>query len=140
MSEGITSGLSDMLGNKLLLFDAAVYPGFSGGPVVTFHDHGHAEVAGVNHAILFTGLEEKSAASIFSAVAVSELHEVLAGNRAPLEKKLYDYANEQRKRTYADLFITTRFQIGKDENGRPIAHMMGDARSVEIEDDGSVNV
>ena len=140
MSEGITSGVVDMMGNKLLLFDAAVYPGFSGGPVVTFHDHGHAEVAGVNHAILYTGMGDKNAASIFSAVAVSELHEVLAGTRAPLEKKLFDYANTQRKRTYADLFIASKFQIAKDENGRPTAHMMGDARSVEIEDDGSVSV
>ncbi len=140
MSEGITSGVVDMMGNKLLLFDAAVYPGFSGGPVVTFHDHGHAEVAGVNHAILYTGLEDRSAASIFSAVAVSELHEVLANRRAPLEKKLFDYANVQRKRTYADLFIATRFQIAKDENGRPIAHMMGDSRSVAIDDEGNVDV
>lgn len=140
MSEGIASGVVDMMGNKLLLFDAAVYPGFSGGPVVTFHDHGHAEVAGVNHAILFTGMEDKSAASIFSAVAVSELHEVLANRRAPLEQKLFAYANEQRKRTYADLFIANRFQIAKDENGRPIAHMMGDSRSVSIDEDGSVEV
>ncbi len=140
MSEGITSGIVDMLGNKLLLFDAAVYPGFSGGPVVTFHDHGRAEVAGVNHAILFTGGEEKSAASIFSAVAVSELHEVLANRRAPLEKKLFEYANKERRRTYADLFITNRFQISKDENGRPNAHLAGDARSVAIEDDGSVEI
>jgi S1-C subfamily serine protease len=140
MSEGITSGIVDMLGNKLLLFDAAVYPGFSGGPVVTFHDHGHAEVAGVNHAILFTGLEDKSAASIFSAVAVSELHEVLAGRRSPLEKKLFDYANEQRKRTYADLFIANRFQIGKDETGRPAAYLVGDSRSIAIDEDGNVDV
>jgi S1-C subfamily serine protease len=140
MSEGIASGIVDMMGNKLLLFDAAVYPGFSGGPVVTFHDHGHAEVAGVNHAILFTGMEDKSAASIFSAVAVSELHEVLEGHRSPLEKHLFDYANEQRKRTYADLFIANRFQIAKDENGRPIAHLMGDSRSVAIDDQGSAEV
>ena len=85
MSEGITSGVVDMLGDKLLLFDAAVYPGFSGGPVVTFHDHGRPEVAGVNHAILFTGMDDNHAASIFSAAAVLELHEVLAGRRAPLE-------------------------------------------------------
>jgi S1-C subfamily serine protease len=140
MSEGIASGIVDMMGNKLLLFDAAVYPGFSGGPVVTFHNHGHAEVAGVNHAILYTGLEEKSAASIFSAVTVSELREVLAGHRSPLEKKLFDYASAQRQRTFADLFIASRFQIGKDEQGRPMAHMLGDARSVEIADDGSVEV
>ena len=140
MSEGIASGVVDMLGNKLLLFDAAVYPGFSGGPVVTFHDHGRAEVAGVNHAILFTGSDDKNAASIFSATAVSELHEVLAGTRAPVEKKLVDYAAEQRKRLYADLFITDRFQIAKDENGQPNAHMAGDARSVSIDDDGTVDV
>jgi S1-C subfamily serine protease len=140
MSEGIASGIVDMMGSKLLLFDAAVYPGFSGGPVVTFHDHGHAEVAGVNHAILYTGLEDKSAASIFSAVAVSELREVLAGRRSPLEKKLFDYADSQRRRTYADLFIASRFQLGKDEAGRPMAHMLGDARSVAISDDGSVEV
>ncbi|HSQ66128.1 MAG TPA: serine protease [Polyangiaceae bacterium] len=140
MSEGIASGIVDMMGNKLLLFDAAVYPGFSGGPVVTFHDHGRAEVAGVNHAILFTGGEERSAASIFSAVAVSELHEVLGGRRAPLEKTLAKYANEQRQKTYADLFITSRFQLTTDENGRPNAHMMGDARSVDIDDDGNVDV
>jgi S1-C subfamily serine protease len=140
MSEGIASGVVDMMGNKLLLFDAAVYPGFSGGPVVTFHDHGRPEVAGVNHAILFTGLEDKNVASIFSASAVSALHEVLAGTRAPVEKKLVDYANEQRRRTYADLFITDRFQISKDENGFPNAHMMGDARSIAIDDDGNVDV
>ena len=140
MSEGIASGIVDMMGSKLLLFDAAVYPGFSGGPVVTFHDRGHAEVAGVNHAILYTGLDDKSAANIFSAVAVSELREVLAGRRSPVEKKLFDYANTQRKRTYADLFIANRFQMSKDEAGHPMAHMLGDARSVAIEDDGSVEV
>ena len=71
---------------------------------------------------------------------MSDPHAVLAGNRAPLERKLFDYANSQRKRTYADLFIANHFQLAKDENGRPTAHMMGDARSVEIEDDGSVAV
>ena len=140
MSEGIASGIVDMMGNKLLLFDAAVYPGFSGGPVVTFHDHGRPEVAGVNHAILFTGLDEKPVASIFSAVTVSEVREVLAAHRSPLEKKLFDYANHERKRTYADIFIASRFQMTKDEGGRPMAHMLGDARSVAIGDDGSVEV
>ena len=32
MSQGIASGAVQMFGEKLLLFDAAVYPGFSGGP------------------------------------------------------------------------------------------------------------
>lgn len=140
MSEGIASGVVDMLGNKLLLFDAAVYPGFSGGPVVTFHDHGHPEVAGINHAVLFTGEGDKNVASIFSAAAVSELHEVLAGRRAPLERRLFEYANQQRLRTYADLFITKGFEISKDENGIPNAHIMGDERSVSINDDGTAKV
>jgi S1-C subfamily serine protease len=140
MSEGIASGIVDMMGNKLLVFDAAVYPGFSGGPVVTFHDHGRAEVAGVNHAILYTGLDDKPAVSIFSAVAVSALREVLAGTRSPLEHKLFEYANRERLKTYADIFITDRFQISKDETGRPNAHMAGDARSVSIDDDGNVDV
>lgn len=140
MSEGIASGVVDAMGAKLLLFDAAVYPGFSGGPVVTFHDRGHAEVAGVNHAILYTGMSASSASPIFSAVAVSELHEVLAGRPAPIEKTLFDYANAQHRRTYADLFVTDRFLVTKDEHGRPIAHLMGDAKSVNINDDATATI
>ena len=55
MSEGIASGIVEMFGEKLLLFDAAVYPGFSGGPVVTLGPDGKPRVVGINHAILFTG-------------------------------------------------------------------------------------
>ena len=140
MSEGIASGVVDAMGAKLLLFDAAVYPGFSGGPVVTFHDHGHAEVAGVNHAILYTGLSATSASNIFSAVAVSELHEVLEGRPAPIEKVLFDYASAQHQRTYADLFVTDRFLVTKDEHGRPIAHLMGDAKAVDIDKDDTAAI
>ncbi len=134
MSEGIASGIVDMMGAKLLLFDAAVYPGFSGGPVVTFHDHGHAEVAGVNHAILYTGMSETSTSPIFSAVAVSELHEVLAGHPPPIQKALLAYAKKERTRVFADLFITSKFQIKKDEDGHPVAHIVGDTRSIQIGD------
>jgi S1-C subfamily serine protease len=140
MSEGIASGVVEAMGAKLLLFDAAVYPGFSGGPVVTFHDHGHAEVAGVNHAILYTGLSATSASPIFSAVAVSELHAVLDGHAAPIEKTLFDYASAQHQRTYADLFVTDRFMVTKDEHGRPIAHLMGDAKSVDIDKDDTATI
>jgi hypothetical protein len=131
MSEGIASGIVDMFGEKLLLFDASVYPGFSGGPVVTFHNHGRAEVAGVNHAILYTGMSETPMAPIFSAVAVSELREVLAGTPPSIEKPLAAYAAQQRLRTYADLFLTDKLQVTKDENGQQVAHIFGDTKAVK---------
>ncbi|CAN5726129.1 hypothetical protein BH09MYX1_BH09MYX1_28700 [soil metagenome] len=137
MSEGIASGVVDMGAAKLLLFDAAVYPGFSGGPVVTFHDHGRPEVAGVNHAILYTGGGDHGASPIFSAVAVSELHAVVLGKPLPLEKILADYANAQQQRTYADVFVTEKFVMTNDPAGRPMAHMMGMTDAVELESDHS---
>ncbi len=140
MSEGIASGVVDMGAAKLLLFDAAVYPGFSGGPVVTFHDHGKAEVAGVNHAILYTGMSEHGASPIFSAVAVSELHAVVDGKPLPIEKTLSDFANAQRQRTYADVFVTEKFVTTTDPGGRPMAHMMGMTDSVQLDDDHTADI
>jgi len=130
MSEGIASGIVDMFGEKLLLFDAAVYPGFSGGPVVTFHNHGHPEVAGVNHAILYTGLSDSPIAPIYSAVAVSELRDAIAGNPAPIQKTLRDYADKQRKRTYADIFLTDKFAVMRDENAQTVAALQGNLKSI----------
>ncbi len=140
MSEGIASGVVEMGAAKLLLFDAAVYPGFSGGPVVTFHDHGKAEVAGVNHAILYTGMGDRGASPIFSAVAVSELHAVVEGKPLPLEKTLSDFANAQRQRTYADVFVTEKFVTTTDPGGRPMAHMMNMTDAVDMEDDHSATI
>src|SRR5262249_47401004 len=81
MSEGIASGTAEMFGEKLLLFDAAVYPGFSGGPVVVLAPDGRPRVVGVNHAILFTGAALFSPLGpISSAVSLSELREATLGH------------------------------------------------------------
>lgn len=141
MSEGIASGIVDMFGEKLLLFDAAVYPGFSGGPVVTLGADGKPRVVGVNHAILFTGEQETSPLGpISSAVALSELRETCLGHAAPVEATMAAYAREQRKRRWADLFVTNQFQVSRDEQDQPVASIVGNARDLEIADDGSVQV
>lgn len=140
MSEGIASGIVDMFGEKLLLIDAAVYPGFSGGPVVTFHNGGRAEVAGVNHAILYTGMSETPMAPIYSAVAVSELRDVLEGRAPPNEAALAAFAAKQRGRTYADLFLTNKLQVTKDENGLAMAHIVGNTTAVHASSADPVDV
>ena len=126
ISEGIASGVVDMLGVELLLFDARVYPGFSGGPVVTFHD-GKARVIGINHAILYTG---GTLATISSATAVSEIRDVLAGKPHPLEQKLAAYAFAEHAKQYADLFVTERLLVHRDAYGRQVAAIFGNAKTV----------
>jgi hypothetical protein len=130
MSEGIASGFVDMFGARLLLFDAAVYPGFSGGPVVTVDADGKAHVVGVNHAILYTGGSIIPMAPISSAIAVSEIRDVIAGKSPAFESVLSDYANRQRMRVYADVFFTQHLDVGRDSNGQQIAHMIGHAHAV----------
>jgi hypothetical protein len=126
ISEGIASGFSELFGAKLLLFDAAVYPGFSGGPVVTFHE-GRPEVAGVNHAILFTG----STASVFSAIAASELRALAQGARSPLEQRLAAYADMERRKLRAEVILTERLVVSKDASGRHVASLLGETRAVD---------
>jgi S1-C subfamily serine protease len=141
MSEGIASGIVEMFGSKLLLFDAAVYPGFSGGPVVTIDAEGKPRVAGVNHAILFTGAMLFSPLGpISSAVSVSELRDVAQGHPPPIEAKMAVYAKKQRERQYADVFITDRLSVTRDANDQQVAAIMGDAHSIDIDDDGRVKV
>jgi S1-C subfamily serine protease len=99
MSEGIASGIVDMFGAKLLLFDAAVYPGFSGGPVVTLGSDGKPRIVGVNHAILFTGsLGMSVLGPISSAVSLGELREVAQGHAPPIEAIMAAYARDQRNK------------------------------------------
>lgn len=134
ISQGIASGTVDMVDNKLLLFDAAVYPGFSGGPVVTVDEKGAPKVLGVNHAILFTGSGFVPVASISSATAASALREVVAGHAHPLEAKLADYAKSQRGRTYADLFIANDLSVYTDPHKMLTASIRGQQRLVKAHD------
>jgi S1-C subfamily serine protease len=133
MSGGIASGTVDMFGAKLLLFDAAVYPGFSGGPVVTVDESGKPRVVGINHAILYTGMAGffSPTGPISSAVAASELREVAAGHPTAMQPKLAEYAKLERAKVYADLFITDRLMVNRDANDQQVAHIMGNAKQLE---------
>lgn len=133
MSAGIASGAVDMFGGRLLLFDAAVYPGFSGGPVVTVDADKKPRVVGINHAILFTGAAGGFAPTgpISSAVAVSDLKDVLAGKPHPIQTALAQYAKQERAKVYADLFITDRLMVSRDANDQQVAVIMGNAKELE---------
>jgi hypothetical protein len=133
MSGGIASGSVDMFGARLLLFDAGVYPGFSGGPVVTIDERGKPRVVGINHAILYTGMAGQFSPTgpISSAVAVSELRAVKAGQPHPVQASLAAYARQERSKVYADLFITDRLQVSRDANDLQVAQITGNAKEVE---------
>lgn len=141
MSEGIASGTAEMFGEKLLLFDAAVYPGFSGGPVVTLAPDGKPRVVGVNHAILFTGAALFSPLGpISSAVSLSELREATLGHPATIEPTVAAYAKEQRSRQWADVFVTDHLSVARDATDQPVAAIYGNARSIDVADDDRVRI
>jgi S1-C subfamily serine protease len=139
ISEGITSGIVELLGAKLLLFDAAVYPGFSGGPVITVDDAGHPVVVGVNHAILFTGGEAR-VASISSASSVADIRDVLAHVAAPIETKLAAFAKQKSLETRATLFITKNFSVHRDPQMLTTAAIVGNDRTIVMGTDDTVRI
>lgn len=130
ISEGIASGTVDMLGGKLLLFDAPVYPGFSGGPVVTLDADGKPVVVGVNHAILFAGVQ---VATISSAASASDIKAVIQHKAAPIEPTLAAYAKKRNVEPRAQLFITKNFQVHKDADMLTSAAIVGNDRTIDIE-------
>ncbi len=141
MSEGIASGTVQMFGEKLLLFDAAVYPGFSGGPVVEVGPDGRPRVVGVNHAILFTGAALFSPLGpISSAVSVSELREVALGHPAAVQAAVAAYAREQHSKVWADLFVTDKLSVARDAADQPTATIFGNEHSVDVGDDDRVRI
>src|ERR1700722_2253316 len=141
MSQGIASGVVDMFGEKLLLFDAAVYPGFSGGPVVTLGSDGKPRIVGVNHAILFTGAMVMSPIGpISSAVSLGELREVTLGHAPPIEATMAAYAKDQRNKKWADIFVTDHLSVSRDDDDQPVAAIYGNAHDVDVDDDGTVRV
>ena len=141
MSEGIASGIVQMFGEKLLLFDAAVYPGFSGGPVVTLGPDGKPRVVGVNHAILFTGAALFSPLGpISSAVSLSELREATLGHPAASEATMAAYAQEQRKKQWADIFVTDHLSVARDAQDQPVAAIYGNAKAIDVGEDSGVRI
>jgi len=130
VSEGIASGIVELLGASLLLFDAPVYPGFSGGPVITLDEKGKPVVVGVNHAILFAG-GTPGIASISSASSVPEIREVIAKRPPAIEAKLGEYAKSRYFDTRAELFITRNLSIHKDPQMLTTAAIVGNERSIE---------
>lgn len=132
VSEGITSGVVDMLGARLLLFDAPVYPGFSGGPVVTLDEGtGKPVVVGVNHAILFVG---DKVASISSASSASDIRETIARRAPALEARLAAYAKSKEKEVRASLFVTKNQEVHKDATTLlPTAALEGDMQTIAAE-------
>lgn len=136
ISEGIASGVVDLHGVKTLVFDASVYPGFSGGPVIRRDAAGQPRVIGVNHAILFTG-GFMPVATISSATNISELREVVANKRHPMEKKLADYAKAHNEKQWADLFITNALSVHRDAHGLPVAEIFGHRKAIDVQGDST---
>ena len=132
ITEGITSGVVDLLGSQLVLHDAAVYPGFSGGPLVMLDAGGVPRVVGINHAILFTG-GATPIATISSASSVEDIHETISGHRPPLEAMLADYRKKRLGEKSAILFITNNLSVHKDPQQLTTAAIYGNTRVVEAE-------
>jgi S1-C subfamily serine protease len=139
ITEGVTSGVVDLLGAKLVLHDAAVYPGFSGGPVITLSTTGEPRVVGVNHAILFTA-GVTSYATISSASSVSDIREVLAGKPSPLQSKLAAYAKGRAVEPRIELFVTNNIAVHKDPRMLTTAAIYGNQRVVEQADEARVPI
>jgi hypothetical protein len=75
-----------------------------------------------------------------SGVSLSELREVALGHPAPIEAKLAAYAHDQHGRKWADVFVTDRLNVSRDEQDLPTAEIFGNARTLEVEDDDRVRV
>jgi S1-C subfamily serine protease len=140
ISEGITSGVVDMLGAKLLLFDAPVYPGFSGGPVVELDaSTGKPVVVGVNHAILFAG-GIGPLASISSASSASDIREAIARKPPAIEAKLAAFAKAKDAELRAEVFISKNLAVHKDPTTLTTAALEGNEHRIEIGSDDSARV
>ena len=129
MSQGIASGVVEVFGKKLLLFDATIYPGFSGGPLVTIDANKKPRVAGMNDASLFAGW--RGTDQIYAAVTAAELRETVAGHPPAIQPRLAEYAKQERSKVYADLFITDRLMVNRDANDQQIAHIIGNTKQLE---------
>lgn len=140
VSEGITSGVVEMLGGRLLLFDAPVYPGFSGGPVVTLDpDSGRPTVVGVNHAILFAG-GIGPAATISSASSASDIRDAIARRPPAIEARLAAYAKAKEAEVRAEVFISKNLSVHKDPTSLTTAAIEGNEHTIVVGPDDAARV
>jgi len=139
ISEGITSGTVELLGGKLLLFDAPVYPGFSGGPVITLDPANKPIVVGVNHAILFTGVGAP-VASISSASSVSDIRDTMQKRPVAVQSELAAYARAKSTETRAEVFITRNLAVHRDPQIMTTAAINGNERTIEAGSDDIARV
>jgi hypothetical protein len=139
VTEGVTSGVVDMLGAQLVLHDAAVYPGFSGGPVVTVDDAGTPRVLGVNHAILFTG-GLLPVATISSASSVGDIRAVLAGQPPAVQGKLATFAKSRGAETRAELFVSESLAVHRDPQLLTTAAIRENRRFIEAQEEARVPI
>jgi hypothetical protein len=65
------------------------------------------------------------------------VRQVQAGHAPVVQKTLADYAQKQRGRVWADVFITDRLSVSRDPNDQQVAHIMGDARMLEARSEGT---
>lgn len=139
ISEGIASGVVEMLGAKLLLFDAPVYPGFSGGPVITLDGAGRPAVVGVNHAILFTG-GITPVASISSASSLPDIKDAVAKRPPSVQPALAEFAKKKLESGRAELFITRMLSVHKDPQMLTTASILGNEKTIEAGSDDVARV
>lgn len=129
ISEGIASGLVEQLGASLLVFDAPVFPGFSGGPVVTMDKNRRPVVIGVNQAILFAG---STVSTISAAASISDIRKAIAKQPPTIQKTLAEYAAKKRGEQRAELFVTSQLSVHRDPSAFASAAIGGDNRVVQI--------
>jgi hypothetical protein len=139
ITEGVTSGIVELLGAELVLHDAAVYPGFSGGPVLVVGDDGGVRAIGVNHAILFTGAAAP-VATISSASSVKDIRDVLAGRPAPIQAKLHAFVKQRSTEAHAELFLTNNLSVHRDPQTLTTAAITGNNHTITASEEARVPV
>lgn len=50
------------------------------------------------------------------------------------------YAKEQRTKQWADIFVTDRISVARDDQDQPVASLVGNAREIDVGDEGDVRI
>lgn len=129
ISEGIASGVVEQLGASLLVFDAPVFPGFSGGPVIALDADRKPVVIGVNQAILFAG---STISTISAAASIGDIRKAIAKEPPAIQKTLAEYAAKKRSEQRAELFVTAQLSVHRDPSALASAAIGGNSRVISI--------